>query len=136
HERQPERVDRDRPVTQVKTSVGVALRHQVVRQVAVLDDAGASSDASDDADLLLRDRLLDDLARHVGSMERVVAEELRVEDGQERIVDLEVEDVLDAACLEVPERAGSLERLEGAAVSVRAREDAALRLEEQPSAPI
>ena len=83
------------------------------------------------ADLVLR-RLLGD--RHRSQLrfgEQVIADELRIADRRERIVDLQIEQVLDAAAAHVVDRAALRESGDRAAVAIGAEEQRVLLGEQQ-----
>ena len=126
-----EHVDRGvaRPVDE--SSGFVAQAALGLLQLGVFDDSGPAVDAGDDPHLLVGIGLADHLARHLGALEVVQAEEFGVGDAHQRVVDLVVEDPVDPAPGHVVERPRVGEREQGASVAVRALDDALGRFEDQ-----
>ena len=76
-----------------------------VGQVGILDHLRAAVDGDDQAELLVGGELLDHLERHLGVGLAVVAEEGRVGDLHERVIDLEVKERADAPLAHLVEAA-------------------------------
>ncbi len=111
-------MDRDRAGVEAKLAALVGLPRELLRQVAVLDHLEHAVGDHEVADLLERVRLRDRLAAHLAARQVVEAEEERVDRVDDRVVDLEVADVLDASASHVGERAAAVERPERPAVAV------------------
>ena len=104
-EADPQRVDGDAAGVEGALAVGVGLLGQAFGQVAVFDHLGLTVADAEVADLFERAGLGDGLAAHLAAGEIVQAEEERVDHFYDRVVDLEIGKVLDAAGLHVVERA-------------------------------
>ncbi len=100
-------------------AIGVLSRGQLFREVAVLDDGHFAVDQTEVADALQIVRLGDGLARHLRLRLDVQADEERIDHFDQRIIDLEIADVLDAVLAHVGQRAAVLERAKAPAVAVR-----------------
>ena len=101
------------------------------RHVRVFHDPAPAVNLGQHADLFFRPVLEHDLRRHVRVVLDVPAEEPGVGDVHQRVVDLEVEDVADAAGLQFGEQAAVGQGGERPAVPVRAEEQRARLLQEQ-----
>ena len=102
------------------------------RQLRVLDDALAAPRGDEAAHLLVGVPLGQHLRDHVGPLDGGEADQHRVVDPREHVVDLDIDEVLHAVPLQPGELAGAVERLEGATVAVGALEQAARCRQERP----
>ena len=127
-----EEVDGDAAGPELEAAVGLAALGQLGGQVGILDHLRAAVDSDHHAQLLVGADLLDHLERHLGVGLAVQAEERRVGDLDERVVDLEIEERADAPLPHLVEAAraavgpGRGQGRQGAAVAVGAEGDAAL----------
>jgi hypothetical protein len=108
----------------------------LVVDLGVLDDTDAAVDASHDAHLLRGVDLADHLARHLRTREGVETQEERIGERHQRIVDLVVEDGVDAARRHVVEGTGVEQGRDGPAVSVGVLEDPVWPLEHEPAVEV
>ena len=123
-----ERVHRDVGGAEGEFTRGITLLGGLLRQIAVLDHHGAQAararTAAQHAHLLGGVALAHALAAHLAARVRgacVRAQEHRIDAAHQRVVHLEVADLLDAAALHVLQRARAVERADGAAVTVGIR---------------
>ncbi len=89
-------------------------------QVAVLDDLYMPLREHHVANSLHRVTLADDLRRHLAVSHQVMPDQGCVTQIRQRIVDLDIEKMLDSALLGVTQTAASHERRDGTTMTVRA----------------
>ena len=80
------------PAQSWRLPFGLAALGQLGREVGILDHLRPAVDRDHDAELLVGRELLDHLERHLGLGLAMEAEERRVGDLDQRVVDLEVEE--------------------------------------------
>lgn len=107
-----------------------------VGQVAVFDHAQPSIHFDNIPHAILRVLLGDHLAGQLGPGEQVVAEKFGGADLDQRIVDLEVEDLLDASLGQLRQRPAGLEGRQRAAVPIGAEGDLAALGQQDLAGPI
>ncbi len=111
-------MNRDAPSREAQTPVGGFRFGQLVRHIAVFDDVESPARKTEMAEFLVGVALARHLARHLAPRVRVKADKDRVERWHERVIGLEVTDMLDAARRHVLEHSGPRQRAEGSAVAV------------------
>jgi hypothetical protein len=119
----------DRSGVKTQRTIGVSLRGEVPGEVRVLDDVRTLAAAAEDADFFvglgLADHLAGDFGRAVWRI-GVQADEQGVEHLDQRVVDLDVADVLDAASGHVLDGTAGGQGADRAAVAVGVHRDRAL----------
>ena len=124
-------MDGDGTLPVVQPPVRAARVHPRLVQVGILDHAGLPSGRRNDAQLLPGIRLFHDLGRDERPRTTVEPEEYRIGHPDERIVHLEVEQVLHALLAHRGKGPGLPQRFDHTAVAVRVEEQAAVRRHEQ-----
>ena len=126
-----QQVDSDAAEGENELSPGLRKLRLVRRQVGVFDDLRPAIPGRHHADLLSGPGFLQHLQAHVASGEIVEAGKYRVRQVDERVVDLEVEEMLYLPGKRIGEGSGIPQRAVAAAMSVGAEEDAAGCLQDE-----
>ncbi len=100
--------------------VGIAAMRGFVGQIAVFDHLHPAINSHQIAYFFQRIALSDRERRHFRTREQVVADQQRIANLHERIIDLEVKQVLDAAVFDVGQRAAFHQGRQHAAVAIGA----------------
>jgi len=114
----------------------VDLRSRLVRQALVRDDPAGFSRAAKDPDGVVRSVAFDRFRGDLDARRDAVAEEDRVGDAGERVVDLEEEDALDSRGCELLPRVAREQLLDATSVGVRRGGELAGLGTDEPSAAV
>ncbi len=111
-------VDRDVACPQANLPLIINRRGGCLGQVAVLDDLNFTVDVDDVANFFHGVSFADDLRRHLAARHDVMTDQRRITEADQRIVDLEIGQMFDAASFRIIQASVALQRRNGAAMTI------------------